>query len=131
MDTKEKMYYSKTTNGFYSKEVNGDSIPFDAVEITNEQHAALLQGQAAGKLISSQGGAPVLIDAPAPKPETPAMQLARLDSDNALTQRNLRDFIMLTAAAIKAGQPVDLTQIPGVAKVVAVEAQAAALRAKL
>ena len=59
------------------------------------------------------------------------MQLARLDSDNALTQRNLRDFIMLTAAAIKAGQPVDLTQIPGVAKVVAVEAQAAALRAKL
>jgi hypothetical protein len=72
-------------------------------------------------------------DAPA-TPETPptvADQLATLDSTYALTQRNLRDFILLTTEALKLGQPVDLSQVRGVAMVMAVEAEAAALRAQL
>lgn len=63
--------------------------------------------------------------------QTVVEQLARLDAENALSQRNLRDFIRVTTEALKLGQPVDLTVLPGVAKVYAVEEQAAALRAQL
>ena len=45
-------------------------IPADAVEITRELHAALLEGQSAGQLISSDGdGCPVLVDPPPASPE--------------------------------------------------------------
>lgn len=70
-----------------------------------------------------------------PVPPAPTTQdlLNKLDADNALTQRNLRETVMLVAEAFKqvTGGAVDLTIIPGVAKVCAVEAQAAELRAKL
>jgi len=65
-------------------------------------------------------------------PPTPLQKLQQLDTENALTQRNLREAIMLLATAVTAGNPaVDLTKIPGVAKVFEVEAQAAVLRAQL
>lgn len=59
--------------------------------------------------------------------------LAELDAANALTQRNLRETIMLMSEAFKQATSgaVDLSQIPGVAKVYEVEAQAEALRAQL
>lgn len=42
----------------------------DAVEITAEQHAALLEGQSQGKrIVVGAGGAPELADPPAPTPE--------------------------------------------------------------
>lgn len=64
------MYFSKATGGFYSVEIHGDNIPADAVEITIEQHAALLEGQSQGKIIGADGvGNPVLIDPPAPTQE--------------------------------------------------------------
>ena len=47
------MFYSKSANGFYSREIHGDNIPADAVEITIEEHAALLDGQRQGKLIAA------------------------------------------------------------------------------
>lgn len=62
------MYYSKSTGGFYLPEIHGDNIPDDAVEITSEEHAALLAGQSSGKVITADAsGAPVLTD-PAPTP---------------------------------------------------------------
>lgn len=58
--------YSKSTGGFYSANVHGASIPRDAVEVSVQDYAALLAGQATGKLIlSNESGAPVLIDPPA------------------------------------------------------------------
>ena len=70
---------------------------------------------------------------PVPAPPTTQDKLNALDSANALTQRNLRDTIMLMAEALKvvSNNAVDLTAIPGVAKVYAVEAEAAVLRALL
>lgn len=60
------MFYSKTTGGFYDREIHGDNIPSDAVEITIEQHAALLEGQANGKrIVADEDGFPVLADRPA------------------------------------------------------------------
>ena len=60
-------------------------------------------------------------------------QLAQLDAANTLTQRNLRETVMLMAEAFKTvtNGAVDLSTIPGVAKVYAVEAEAAALRSQL
>lgn len=64
------MFYSKTTGGFYDAAIHGDNIPADAVEITAEEHAALLAGQSAGKIISADAdGRHVLIDPPAPSCE--------------------------------------------------------------
>lgn len=66
-------------------------------------------------------------------PATPLQALQRLDADNQLTQRNLRETIMLMNEAFKmvSNNAVDLSNIPGVAQVYAVEARAAALRAQL
>lgn len=64
------MFYSKSTGGFYSAEIHGDAIPSDAVEITVEEHAALLEGQSQGKRIQADAnGKPVLADPPATTPE--------------------------------------------------------------
>lgn len=60
------MYYSKKTGGFYMAEVHGDSIPADAVEITRERHAELMDGQGRGLVIApGRGGFPELQE-PAP-----------------------------------------------------------------
>lgn len=64
------MFYSKSTGGFYAAEIHGENIPSDAVEITNEEHAVLLAGQASGKIISADtDGNPCLIDPPSPTSE--------------------------------------------------------------
>ncbi len=74
-------------------------------------------------------------DAPATPESAPTAQsmLNKLDADNALTQRNLRETIMLMNEAFKlvSSNSVDLSNIPGVAQVYAVEAEAEALRAQL
>lgn len=61
------MFYSSSTGGFYSSEIHGDNMPEDVVAITAEQHQALLNGQAQGKIIAANdNGEPVLQDRPAP-----------------------------------------------------------------
>ncbi|MBD8241358.1 tail fiber assembly protein [Pantoea agglomerans] len=70
-------FYSASTNGFYSEQMNGDTIPDDAIEITDEEWGALLDGQSKGKLISSdKKGRPVLKDYPAPTAEQLAAMAA-------------------------------------------------------
>lgn len=61
------MFYSKSTGGFYSREIHGINIPADAVEITTEQHQALIEGQSQGKrIVADENGYPVLADPPLP-----------------------------------------------------------------
>lgn len=61
------MFYSKATGGFYTAEIHGINIPADAVEITPAEHAALLDAQSAGKLITGDAaGFPVAVDPPPP-----------------------------------------------------------------
>lgn len=79
-----KMYYSKQTGGFYTIEIHGDNIPTDAVGITKQQHAALLQGQSEGKIIAAdENGHPTLIDTPVPTTEQLASNIRR-ERDRAL-----------------------------------------------
>lgn len=75
------MFYAKSTSGFYSREIHGDNIPADTVEITQQQHAALLQGQSEGKVITAdENGYPVLIDPPQPTADQMA-DTARAERD--------------------------------------------------
>lgn len=64
------MFYSKQACGFYDTAIHGYNIPPDAVEITEAEHAALLEGQSQGKQITAdENGHPILVDPPAPTPE--------------------------------------------------------------
>ena len=64
------MFYSSQTGGFYTREIHGDAIPDDAVEITAEQHPALLEGQSSGKrIVAGVDGRPTLADPPQPTTE--------------------------------------------------------------
>ena len=56
--------------------------------------------------------------------------LTKIDADNAITQRNLRDLTVLIVDAFKASG-LDLTTLKGYQVSKAVEMQAAALRAQL
>lgn len=61
------MYYAKSTGGFYDPAIHGAAIPADAVEISTEEHFALLEGQSQGKrIVADANGYPVLADQPAP-----------------------------------------------------------------
>ena len=54
------MFYSKSTRGFYSKEINGDNIPEDAVNISMEDYENLLKEQSSGKeIVAEKNGYPV------------------------------------------------------------------------
>ena len=46
------MKYSPSKNGFYTEEMHGENIPEDAVEVSVERYAELMNGQAVGKIIS-------------------------------------------------------------------------------
>lgn len=64
------MLYSKSTGGFYTKDIHGANIPSDAVEITEREHVELLDGQSAGRLIQPNLlGRPALADRPPPTTE--------------------------------------------------------------
>ncbi|HCY15628.1 MAG: hypothetical protein A2Z93_06100 [Curvibacter sp. GWA2_64_110] len=61
------MFFSKTTLGFYDPLVHGQNIPQDAVGVTREQHAALMDAQASGKRIQADAnGAPIAVNPPEP-----------------------------------------------------------------
>lgn len=55
------MFYSASTGGFYDAAIHGDNIPAGAVEITVEEHTALLSGQSAGKrIVPDASGRPIV-----------------------------------------------------------------------
>lgn len=91
------MYYADSTKGFYSIDINGDSAPSDAVEITNEYHVALLAGQSEGMVIAADAsGYPVLEKSPAQPPYIPAvvtMRQARLALHAAGLLQSVEDAI--------------------------------------
>lgn len=61
--------YSAATGGFYDETFTG-AIPFDAVEVSDEEHMTLFSGQAEGKQIKADAdGRPHLVDTPPPTEE--------------------------------------------------------------
>ena len=73
-----KTYYSKSTGGFYLSEIHGNNIPEDVVEITEAEHAALIEGQSKGqRIVADENGRPILQD---PPPPTAEQIMARLEA---------------------------------------------------
>ncbi|MDH1442072.1 hypothetical protein N5O88_05560 [Pseudomonas sp. GD03721] len=63
------MFYSPSTNAFYTSAIHAGRMPSDAIEITSALHAALMSGQSEGKqIVCDAEGQPALIDPPAPEP---------------------------------------------------------------
>lgn len=124
------MQYSPSTGGFYAVEIHGSNIPADALEITAEEHAALLEAQSLGKVIvPDPDGRPVAVDPPAPTAEELAVIRAaairsELTAIDAASARPLRAIL----AAQAAGQTPAQADVDRLAEL---EAQAVALRAEL
>ena len=73
------MFFSASTGGFYAAEIHGNNMPSDVVEITAEEHAALLAGQSQDKIIAADAnGHPVLQDPPRPTTEQVLAQMQAL-----------------------------------------------------
>lgn len=59
--------YSPTTGGFYPVAITYPNMPNDVVAITAEEHAALIAGESAGKIIvPGADGRPILVGPPEP-----------------------------------------------------------------
>ena len=80
------LFYSASMHGFYDDTIHtNEQIPSDAVSITEDMHQELFDGQASGKVISSDdSGNPILIDQPAPTTEQLAAA-ARTKRDGLIT----------------------------------------------
>lgn len=48
-------YYSPSTKGFYDKQIHGDNIPNDVIEISDQYHSELLEKQSEGYNIIFDG----------------------------------------------------------------------------
>lgn len=84
------MFYSPSARGFYLREIHGDNIPEDCLEISLEEHAALLDGQSKGKeIVPDETGKPVLADPQKIVPGYVSAKQIRL----ALLKRNLLDDV--------------------------------------
>lgn len=85
------MYYSPSTGTFYAREVHGDNMPADVVEISKQAYNELLDGRALGRIIvMGDNGLPVLADPP-PKAQQEIENEARSQRDGAL---NSTDWIV-------------------------------------
>lgn len=92
-------YYSASTRGLYVREINGDAIPTDAVELSDEQYEAILGAGAANKLVvPDTNGRPTLVD---------PLSMLSLDQRKAAKLAELADACGARMAAIKAGYPQD------------------------
>lgn len=100
------MFYSKTTGGFYAREIHGDNIPADTVEITAEEHQALIEGQSKGKrIVADASGFPVLQDPPPPtEAELVAQYESALDAHLDAVAQSYR-YADRTRLALRAGYP--------------------------
>lgn len=78
-------FYSPSTRGFYATDIHGGSMPGDVVEISDEEHAALLQSEVEGKKIEhGANGHPVAVE---PAPVTIAqLKAAKLAEINGKSQ---------------------------------------------
>lgn len=55
--------YSPSTQGFYPHDIEYPALPADLVEITNERHGELLEGQSKGlRIVAGHDGFPELVD---------------------------------------------------------------------
>lgn len=116
-------FYSKSTGGFYVDDIHAeDQVPADAVEISDELHAALLNAQSQGQVITmGSAGQPIAVDRP-PVLLSPAKLAARLS-------RAVQAHIDATAQAIGYDNVLAAISYADEPSVPKFQAEGAALRA--
>lgn len=104
--------FSPSTGGFYDDEIHEpDQIPLDAVDVTDEQHDALFEGQAIGKQIQAgPNGLPVLVDPPARTHEQ-LIAKAREDRDALLGVATLRMDPLKDAVELDVATPGEVVAL--------------------
>lgn len=101
------MRYSASLNAFFAAGIDYPELPPDLVQITAEQHRAMLAGQAIGRrIVAGDDGLPVLVDPPTPDPaDLLAAWRASTDVAKVALVRAMRE---VTLAGV-APSPGDLT----------------------
>lgn len=100
------MFASKSMGGFYDPSIHPE-IPADAVEITDEEHAALLAGQSAGQVIDWDGGGyPFLADPPLPTAEQIIAALTASVQSHMDSQARALNYDDIKTAVTYADEPV-------------------------
>lgn len=107
-DAKIKIFYSASTGGFYSDAIHSaEQIPADAVEIGEDQHAALLAAQSQGRLIiAAADGTPKAIDRPPPSPAQTQARLEGAVQSHLDAQARLLGYDSMQSAVSYADEPV-------------------------
>jgi hypothetical protein len=91
-----QMFFSATAKGFFALEIHGDSMPEDAVALSEAEYVALIAAQNAGATITADGsGAPV-----AAQPPSRSMDELKADARAAM-----RDYISRFLAQFVANTP--------------------------
>lgn len=105
-------YYSASENGFFFPcdldecRESELGLPDDLIEVSDTEHAALMDGQDAGKMIAPDAdGRPILIDRPAPTSEQ-LIEIANTEKEQRLNAANttiapLQDAVDLGMATDK------------------------------
>lgn len=91
--------FSPSARGFFRTDLH-DTIPADAVEITDAEHAALLDAQANGRPIIVVDGKP----ASAPAPTEAALTAAAKTRAHQTVQRAIEDWMRLFTAGVPAAE---------------------------
>ena len=83
------MLYSKSAGGFYHRDVHGEAVPADVVEISDEHHIALLEAQSQGKVIvADENGMPAFGE---PGAYQPSIQEQIASAERRQTARLMRE----------------------------------------
>lgn len=91
------IFFSPSRCGFFDPDLHYEAIPEDAVEISRDRHAELLEGQSLGRRIAAGAdGVPELVDI---LPDTSPETIARLIAD--------RRYQAETAGIAVNGMPLD------------------------
>lgn len=134
--------YSASTGGFYPYDIHYPNLPTDCVEITEDDHAALMAAQATGQqIVPDANGLPVAVD-PVVSVADARKQAAAAINQHAGYIRTLfvtdipaQQMIYLAkeaeALAYLAATPADLGQYPLIAAEVGITADTALALAQL
>ena len=122
------LYFSESTVGFYNSDINGESIPDDAVKISLAQYSKMMNGQAEGQVIAAdQNGMPILkakmVDDVAIAKNKKAELLAHIGSTTQFWQTQLqlgmitqadRDSLTRWMTFAQAVQAIDTRKAPNI-----------------